>query len=1038
MTTPKEQIELDILSAYRIIRGYEEIIRLGDRPEEKERARNWINNQWASIQGYLNEYRNMCPDLLIWSPEISQIATHWDEFHIQAGLDIEREKLAQEAKHRHQMRREQIVNRRPLDMHQIFHDRITELQTLRDHLNDSGVRLISVIGRAGMGKTALVCRLFEELERGGERELSGIVYLSARGGRITLSQLVSDIARLFDGETRKFLNELNQDSDLSDEDKTNQLLDILSVDKLYLFYLDNAEDMLDDKASFCDPGMDTFLQNLLTHPCSAKLVLTSRDPVQLPPAATRRYRSILLKDGLPEEEAIALLRDLDTGERGLREADEGLLRRAARLCHGIPRALELLAGQLDDFTLSLTSLLDDEERFRGQVVETLFADGYARLNEGERSVLRALAVLDKPSPTVAVEFLLHQTASLFDVPAALRTLSRSHIVTVDRERGMFSLHPLDREYVYNLDQSDLETLTALEHGAAEYYARLKRPKAEWKTIEDLRPHLDEWEHRVRAGEYDQAAALLCEIDYDYLLRWGYQQLLIEMWTRLLDQVVDKHLQWAMYKMLGLCNYHIGNTDQAFTLFQQMLQIAQGRNDKNGEGESWYDLGDVHRRLGQMEKARKCYEQALILARETGNARNEGISLGSLGALSYNWGHAQESIAYYEQALDIARKQGDWMRIGLRLGMLGKIYHDLGDLEQAADYYEQSSVIARELAYPLRECVALGNLGMLYVDLMQFDKAIDYLDRALNLAREIDSRRYEGYHLGSLGLVYDAIGQTHKAIQYHQQALDIARSIGDRRSESRQLVNIGLAYGHLNELEDGLGCYEQALEIDREIQDRKGEAVELGNIGMIHLRMGQVEKAIWHFKQALMIDQEIKYAYGQGYDWLYLSRAFVMQNSLSAAQDAAEHALLFNVPEIAHIAALWLGITRLRTLNQSKSDAEASHTSDSYGPAIEAFTIAINKARDLLLKTSELYITRYTLVCALVGLSSCARAQNAQSETALSIQDEAKEELRQAMEICALPGIVWEYARLPLDQLKLAGAQVDELLNMLDTASAPRS
>jgi len=92
-----------------------------------------------------------------------------------------------------------FVNPPPMVAPAYFQDRQVETRLLGEFLRDESRRLIMVVGRGGIGKTALVCRLLRALESGrlpddgGELPVDGIVYLSAVGGRrFTLPNLYAD------------------------------------------------------------------------------------------------------------------------------------------------------------------------------------------------------------------------------------------------------------------------------------------------------------------------------------------------------------------------------------------------------------------------------------------------------------------------------------------------------------------------------------------------------------------------------------------------------------------------------------------------------------------------------------------------------------------------------------------------------------------------------------------------------------------------------------------------------------------------------
>jgi nucleoside-triphosphatase THEP1 len=67
-------------------------------------------------------------------------------------------------------------------------------------LNNDSKRLMTIVGRAGVGKTAMVCRLLKALERGelpddlGEMKVDGIVYLSETGShRVNFANVFADL-----------------------------------------------------------------------------------------------------------------------------------------------------------------------------------------------------------------------------------------------------------------------------------------------------------------------------------------------------------------------------------------------------------------------------------------------------------------------------------------------------------------------------------------------------------------------------------------------------------------------------------------------------------------------------------------------------------------------------------------------------------------------------------------------------------------------------------------------------------------------------
>jgi tetratricopeptide (TPR) repeat protein len=349
------------------------------------------------------------------------------------------------------------------------------------------------------------------------------------------------------------------------------------------------------------------------------------------------------------------------------------------------------------------------------------------------------------------------------VRAALRRLARGYFVSVNRASGECSLHPLDREYAYRQlpegGSAEAYTRRALELRAADFYAGIRKPESAWKTIDDLAPQLAEFEHRVRAGDYDGACRVLELIDLYHLHLWGHYDRLVRMREKLLGRLKDPIL---LASNLG-------------------------------------SLGNAYRSLGQLERSVKLYEQALDIARRIGDHQNEVVWLGLLGFSCRSLGQIEQAIKFYEQALDIARLIGDHRYEGTWLGNLGLAYHQLGQFEQANRLYGEALVVNREIGDRLNEGHWLGFLGRTCRCLGQIDRAIGLYEEALTIARQLGDRRKEGIWLSNLGLAYYDLEQFKQANELYEESLTIDCEMGNRLGKSYNLLRLGktlLAMGKL--------------------------------------------------------------------------------------------------------------------------------------------------------------------------------------------------------------------------------------------------
>ncbi|MEP7288733.1 MAG: tetratricopeptide repeat protein [Chloroflexota bacterium] len=720
-----------------------------------------------------------------------------------------------------------------------FHDRDTERTTIHHSLK-SGIRLISIYGQGGVGKSALAVEVLTELEAAPDLASVPDLIVALRETRanareladrgISVEKIFLDTARALGGDDQAQIEAI-WTARIDLPQKCHALINVLGG-KRCIVLIDNIE-VLQDPTSheLTDPDLITFLETMLPIASNLQVLITSRERVILPRAVRLYEKLIPLTDGLPTDDSIDLLTalDNDSGVR-IQNAPRLTLETLVERTKGYPRALEYLAILLnDDPRLTPDKLLTTPALVKAEVTQALADEAFRRLPPDQMRVLEGLALYGRPSSLPALQYLLAPYMDTAQIDAILLKLMESYFVAHNPITDTYAMHPLDLDYCKarilegtpeDRQPSDTPPYTryALLDRAAAYFRSIRKPAeeiAQLKTLDALDPQLAEFDYLVTLGDFDTAADVLTDID-QYLLLWGYARRVVELHSSIVDRIADKSLHST----------------------------------------SLNNLGVAYKNLGQVERAIGFYEQKLVIVREIGNRQSEGVTLGNLGIAYANLGQVERAIGYYEQALVIDREIGDRRGEGADLGNLGIAYKNLGQVERAIGYYEQQLVIVREIGDRRGEGNALGNLGIAYRNLGQFERAIDFYEQALVIKREIGDRRGEGNALGNLGSAYDDLEQFERAIGFYEQALVILREIGDRRGEGTALGNLGSAYRTLGQVERAIGFYEQALVIDREIGDRRGEGDDLNNLGVAYEKLEQWDKALALYRQALVIRKEI--------------------------------------------------------------------------------------------------------------------------------------------------------------------------------------
>jgi tetratricopeptide (TPR) repeat protein len=630
-----------------------------------------------------------------------------------------------------------------------FQDRLIETKQIADFLKNDSQRLMTIVGRAGVGKTAMICRLLKAIESGklpddlGKMKVDGIVYLSETGShRVNFANVFADLSKLLPKETAASLESLYKDPKTSTGDKMRALLDAFSQGRVVLL-LDNFENLADaEKLTIKDGEMSDALNALLTAPQHAvKAILTTRiAPRDLALVEPGRQHPLDLDDGLESPYAENVLREMDAdGRVGLKTASDALLNKAREKTRGYPRALEALYAILSvDRYTTLEELL--ELNLPKEVVEKLVGEAFNRLDPTAQKVMQALAVYNRPVAPAAIDYLLQPHLPSIDSALVLNRLVNMHFAR--REAGRYYLHPADKEYAFSIipveeslttkdtkvtkeKQKDLTAKTAkvakedlelliessrslrasrsnaftqhnLLNRAADYFAQARKPRVDWKRLDDLAAQLAEFDLRCAANDYDTAADVLNDIDGDYLLLWGHYHLTIELHEKLHGKIRDKSLAMIAVARLGLAYQDIGRIQDCIKCEEQALEIARQINDRRNEGGWLSNLGLAYKYLGDAHKAIEFLDQALTISREIGERRIEGGVLNNIAIIEYESGNSKKSIEYLEMALKVAQETGDRRKEGSRFGNIGEALTDLGKYKESIEHHQQAQLIAKEI------------------------------------------------------------------------------------------------------------------------------------------------------------------------------------------------------------------------------------------------------------------------------------------------------------------------------------------------------
>lgn len=175
-------------------------------------------------------------------------------------------------------------------------------------------------------------------------------------------------------------------------------------------------------------------------------------------------------------------------------------------------------------------------------------------------------------------------------------------------------------------------------------------------------------------------------------------------------------------------------------------------------------GVLAREQGDYLAARTLHQESLALWRELSGKQGIAISLNNLGGVAYMQGDYAAARAFAEESLALQRELSDKSGIGRSLHNLGSVALEQGDYVAARALYEESLVLNRELGDKLGIGRSLHNLGNVTLEQGDYTAAQALIEESLALRRELGDKLGIAYALEGFAAVAGAQGNAEYALR----------------------------------------------------------------------------------------------------------------------------------------------------------------------------------------------------------------------------------------------------------------------------------
>lgn len=715
----------------------------------------------------------------------------------------------------------------------LFVGRERELEVLDSYLRDPAIRLVTILGPGGVGKTRLALAAAEALldDSRQPQAFSNGVYFVSLASLATPALIIPAIAGSINFHFR------------DGSEPKEQLLNYLRG-KQMLLCLDNFEHLMD--------GADVVDEILTTAP-GVKLLITSRQKLQ------RQAEQLFLIGGLSlppdtavhteESESDAVQLFLQSARRtrpdfALTADNQTDVLGICRLVEGMPLGIILAAAWLDTLSsreivaemgqdLDFLAVEGSELPQRQRSMRAAFNHSWRLLDERERAVFRQLSVFRGGFTREAAVAVTQAT------PRNLQALINKSLL-IRESSSRYIVHELLRQFA-------AEKLAGTQ---AEEAATRDRHSAFFCDL--LNDHTEAW-HSEK--QLETLAIIRCEANNAQAgLYWALDQ---AHWPHLVKAIDSwmEYQQWQAYWKEGdrFCKAIVEKVEQ---LDNANTNVSPDCLRLYIRALLWMNIinaSDRHAAIDRSQKVLALLERPELVSEDT--RREEALARSNRGfhLLMTDLGEAQRQLTH---SLELFEALGDRWGVAQSVSGLGSRDWLNGQYGAALERAEAAYEIRRAMGDRPAQSRSLHNLGLIH-------KLLGHLETAERLHREaVTLKRYIGDYSSlaetqaTLAHTLDAMGKFDESQRLATESLEIARALGNKAQEAAAAVAFSHASINLGQYQQTYQVLAGTLSVFKELGERYMEGVLNESYGSLALAGGSYTEAQSAYLLCLEIFQQI--------------------------------------------------------------------------------------------------------------------------------------------------------------------------------------
>jgi predicted ATPase/DNA-binding winged helix-turn-helix (wHTH) protein len=573
--------------------------------------------------------------------------------------------------------------------------RENEIAEITALLTDSNIRLLSLTGVGGVGKTTLAQTVGRRMQNDFSDGIFFVELAAVNDPQLVPSTIASSLGV--------------KESDIP----VSEVLKMSLRESNALLILDNLEQVISAAA---------YISELIAAAESLKILVTSRVLLRI----TREFEFVVPPLAVPSEtlfgihtadavdndmiggllacESVRLFIDRARRANPKFDLTEENANSVAEIClrlDGLPLAIELAAARIKlmsprEILVRLRSQLKlltggpSALPARQQTIRSTVEWSYNLLEEDEKVVFRRLSVFGGSFTIEAAESVcgvsepgsdsLTDGSEILDPIASL--INKSLLITKAQSDGgvRFRMLEVVREYAADALEASGELEAMSRRHAAYFHSLGGQAEPLLQAAQSA-----EWLNRL-------------EEDHDNLrsaLYWAYRN------APNLGQQLAGSI-WRFWWLHG----HIREGCEQLEAFLSLPETT----DKTARTKMLLGAASLNRLSRNFERSRSYADEGLALAQETGDKKSGALSRYQLGFIALDDEDFIEAGRLFDEGLLLAKELNDKQVLGLLNNGLGELWRLRGDYTRATDYYLQSLACNRIAGDLVRQTTSLINLG----------------------------------------------------------------------------------------------------------------------------------------------------------------------------------------------------------------------------------------------------------------------------------------------------------------------------------------